>query len=64
MCIRDSFDPFSPEDIVDKIWCIQNSAQKKLKIVQYGKSRASAFYYNSLAVDYNDVYRDLLQNDS
>tara|TARA_B100000212_G_scaffold114175_1_gene85152 strand:- start:28620 stop:29756 length:1137 start_codon:yes stop_codon:yes gene_type:complete len=58
------FDPLSSEDIVDKIWCIQNSAQKKLKIVQYGKSRASAFYYNSLAVDYNDVYRDLLQNDS
>ena len=58
------FDPLSSEDIVDKIWCIQNSPQIKSKTIQYGKSRASAFYYKSLADDYNDVYRDLLKNDS
>lgn len=58
------FDPHSCEDIVEKIRCIRSSAQIKSEIIKYGKSRASAFNYQSLADDYNNVYSDLLHNDS
>ena len=58
------FDPLSCEDIVEKIRCIQSSAQIKSEIIKYGKSRAFAFNYQSLADNYNNVYSDLLHNDS